>query len=189
VTAALGARAADFVPEAHACTLLKPESPTQFVPDAQVIVLGTVVSADDTALVLKPEVFLKGPVSQDNLRFTKSLPGGQGSVGCPTALLAAGQRAVVYVFDASSGEWPLTNQVYVLDQGRARMEGDKDRTEAEVVNAIRAVTGQYAVPASNQGEGAGIDWKSTILPLGIALAIIFAIGLVLMRLWHRIDPS
>jgi hypothetical protein len=96
---------------------------------------------------------------------------------------------VVYIFDASSREWPLTNQVYVLDQGRAHMEGDKDRTEAEVVNAIRGVTGQYAVPAANDDEGAGIDWKSTVLPLGIALALIFAIGLVLMRLWHRIDPS
>jgi len=159
------------------------------VPDAQVIVVGTVVRADETALVLKPEAFLKGPVSQEDLRFTKALPGGEGANGCPTALLATGQRALVYVFDASSGQWPLVNQVYVLDQGRARMEGDKERTEAEVVNAIRGVTGQYAVPAATSDEGAGINWKSTVLPVGIALAIIFAIGLVLMRTWHRIDPS
>jgi hypothetical protein len=58
-----------------------------------------------------------------------------------------------------------------------------------VVAAIRAITGQYAVPAGSKDEGAGIDWKSTVLPVGAALLAVFAIGLVLMRQWHKIDPS
>jgi hypothetical protein len=69
------------------------------------------------------------------------------------------------------------------------MEGAEPRSEVEVVSSIRAITGQYAVPAATEAEGAGIDWGNTVLPLGLVLLVIFGIGLVLMRVWHRIDPS
>jgi hypothetical protein len=61
--------------------------------------------------------------------------------------------------------------------------------EAELVARVRSLTNQYAVPASSRGEGAGIDWTRTILPVGAALVAIFVIALFLMRIWHRIDPS
>jgi len=38
-------------------------------------------------------------------------------------------------------------------------------------------------------EGAAIDWIGTVLPVSAALLVVFAIGLLLMRTWHRIDPS
>ena len=133
-------------------------------------------------MVLLPEAFLKGPASNEPLRFT-----GVES-DCSVAPLTAGDRVLVYVSDASAPRYPLLNGAYILKDGHATM-GDTVRTEVQVVSAIRAVTGQYAVPAASSDEGAGIDWGHTVLPLGAALAVIFAIGLILMRIWHRIDPS
>jgi hypothetical protein len=45
------------------------------------------------------------------------------------------------------------------------------------------------VPAANQSEGASLDWVRVVLPTTIVVLIVFGIGLVLMRTWHRIDPS
>ena len=131
---------------------------------------------------MRPSVFLKGPASSDPLRFS-------GAVNdCASAPVASGDRVLVYVYDAQALHYPLVNDVYVLKDGHATL-GDDVRSEVEVVSAIRAITGQYAVPAASSGEGAGIDWGHTVIPLGAALAVIFVIGLVLMRVWHRIDPS
>lgn len=182
LTAALVPGAAVYVPAAHACLLLQPETPEQLVPDSQVIVVGTVVSRDGRNLVFRPEAFLKGPASADEMRFT-----GEEDT-CTPAPLNAGDRALIYVFDAAAPRYPYQTEAFVLKDGHATMADDV-RTEVEVVAAIRAVTGQYAVPATSSSEGAGIDWGHTIIPLGAALAIIFVIGLVLMRVWHRIDPS
>ena len=160
-----------------------PDSPVQFVPDSQLIVLGTVESSDGSTLVLRPEAFLKGPVSSDPLRFS-----GPENSTCTPAPLAAGDRALIYVFDAKDPHFPQLTEAYVLKDGHAIM-GDQTKTEVEVVSAIRTVTGQYAVPAVSEGESAGINWKQTVVPLGAVIAVLFAIGLVLMRVWHRIDPS
>lgn len=88
-------------------------------------------------------------------------------------------------------QWPTAGRVFWLQDGRATGGGETSETLAEVdlTQKVRAVTGQFAVPAVSGDEGAGIDWGHTVIPLGIALAIIFVIGLVLMRVWHRIDPS
>ena len=169
---------------AHACSLIQVESPGQLVPTSQIILIGEVVSADAAALVLRPEAFLKGPASAEDIRLAADT-----SSGCPMANLAAGQRALIYIGDAARPSYPLINQAYLLQDGHAVMEGGETLTEVEAVAEIRAITGQYVVPAATEAEGAGIDWASTILPLGAALLIIFGIGLVLMRIWHRIDPS
>ena len=85
-------------------------------------------------------------------------------------------------------QWPGAAQVFWLIDGRASGLGG-NVSESDLVQKVRAITGQYAVPAASQSEGAGIDWRNTVLPLSVALAFVFAIGLVLMRVWHRIDPS
>jgi hypothetical protein len=184
VAAALVPGAAVFVPSAHACTLLLPSSPAQFVETSEVIVIGEAVSADDLLLVLQPEAFLKGPVSAEEIRL-KGDPNGM----CPQAAIASGERVLVYIENANAPTYPLMNEAYVLKDGYAYMEGSDPLPEVEVVSSIRAVTGQYAVPAETQEEGAGIDWGNVLLPMGLVLLIVFGIGLVLMRVWHRIDPS
>jgi hypothetical protein len=174
--------------------LVAVESPAQLVPGSEVIFIGEVTRADSEALVLRPEAFLKGPVSSEPV--TLPVPGGgvhatavvQGAE-CPRVDVAEGQRLLVYVSDADDPHYPYVNEAYVLQDGHARMDGSPELTEVEVVAQIRAITGQYAVPAASEGEGAGIDWGNTVLPLGIALGIVFVIGLLLMRVWHRIDPS
>ena len=183
MTAALLPGAAVFVRPAYACSLIQPESPDQFVAEAQLIVIGKVTAASDAELVLQPEAFLKGPASGEPFRLVSA-----GDM-CPRAEVNKGDRVLVYVFDASHPTWPLINEVYELRDGHAFRQGEVERTEIEVVSRIRAITGQYIVPAASDSEGAGIDWGSTIIPVGAALTIVFAIGLVLMRTWHRIDPS
>ena len=184
VAAALVPGAAVFVPSAGACSLLLPSSPAQFVELSEVIVIGEAVSADPSLLVLRPEAFLKGPVSADDI----SLDGDPNGM-CPQAAIGAGERVLVYIAHASDPTYPLMNEAYVLKDGYAYMEGADPLPEVEVVSSIRAVTGQYAVPAATEEEGAGIDWGNTLLPMGLVLLIVFGIGLVLMRVWHRIDPS
>ena len=148
------------------------------------IVIGEAISAEASLLVLRPEAFLKGPVSADDMNLE-----GQPEGMCPQAAIAEGERVLVYIASANEPAYPLTNEAYVLKDGYAYMEGAEPLSEVEVVSSIRAVTGQYAVPAATEEEGAGIDWGNTLLPMGLVLLIVFGIGLVLMRVWHRIDPS
>ena len=183
LTAALVPGAAVFVRPAYACSLYQVDSPGQLVPDSEVIVIGRVVSTAGGSLVLRPEAFLKGPASAEDIALAPN------RTDCPTAALNDGDRALIYIADAAKPAFPLITEAYLLADGHATMTGAKTRSESEVVAEIRGLTGQYAVPAATAAEGAGIDWGSTIIPLGIALAIIFGIGLFLMRVWHRIDPS
>jgi len=183
IAAALSPGAAVFVRPAHACSLMAVDSPVRLVPEAELIVIGEVTAVDGAGATLRPEAFLKGPLSGKDIRLERD------SSGCPTAGLETGARALVFVFDADAPRYPYVNEAYLLKDGHARMEGSAELSEVEVVSAIRAVTGQYAVPAESESEGAGIDWRNTILPLGAALGVIFVIGLALMRVWHRIDPS
>lgn len=135
-------------------------------------------------MALVPEAFLKGPASGDALHFAPNPIAAE----CGGNPLTVGDRAIVYVADAANPVEPLINGAFILRDGHATM-GDQVRTEVEVVSAIRSLTGQYAVPAVTQSEGAGINWGQTIIPLGVVMAILLGIGLVLMRVWHRIDPS
>jgi hypothetical protein len=61
--------------------------------------------------------------------------------------------------------------------------------EEELSERIRALTGQSSVPADPGDDGSTIDWTRTVLPLSVALGLVFVIGLAMMRVWHRIDPS
>lgn len=169
---------------AHACSLFVPESASDFVLDSELIVIGMVASTGGGQMVFEPEAYLKGPAPGEPLTFSSAQDGM-----CPEQQFEPGDRALIYVFDAARAPWPLINQVYLLEGGRATI-ADRTETEIAVVEEIRAITGQFAVPAiADGGEGAGINWKSTVLPMGVVLAVVFGIGLVMMRVWHRIDPS
>lgn len=159
-------------------------SPEQLVLTSQVIVIGRVTRVNGSEFDLTPEAYLKGPASSAPIQFRDAYAGA-----CPTVTVEQGTRLLAYIGDPGKPQWPLVNSAYVLKDGKATLEGDRERSESDVVAAIRAVTGQYAVPAIAGAEGAGIDWRSTVLPLGGALLVVFAIGLVLMRQWHKIDPS
>ena len=145
--------------------------------------MGRVSNVDGESFQLQPEAFLKGPVSGDAIRFSGK------DAQCPTLEVNADERFLVYMAKADEPTWPLINQAYEFRNGKAYREGEQERLEIEVISDIRAITGQYAVPAASESEGAGINWEDTVLPLGVVLLIIFGIGLVLMRVWHRIDPS
>lgn len=161
-----------------------PESAADFVLESELIVIGTVQEVTASEVRFAPEAFLKGPSSGELIVFR-----APDELLCPPHEFAEGERALVYVYDASELPWPLLNEVFVLEGGRATM-GELSETELTVVQEIRGITGQYAVPAvANGGEGAGIDWNSTVLPIGVVLLIVFGIGLMMMRVWHRIDPS
>lgn len=158
------------------------------VLSTDVVVIGTV--REDRAggfARIEPEAYLKGAAANGAIRFVPRAD--QLSSSCKLALLAEGTRLVAFL-QSSDGqlEWPGAAQVFWLNEGRATGSGG-DTSESELVEKVRAITHQYAVPATSKSEGAGIDWGQTVLPLSAALVILFGIGLVLMRVWHRIDPS
>ncbi len=106
------------MPAAHACTLLQPESPIQFVAESELIVIGRVASVEGDAFELEPEAFLKGPVSGETMRFSGR------DAQCPTAEVREDERLLIYVGKADALTWPLINQVYEFRDGRANREGE-----------------------------------------------------------------
>ncbi len=87
--------------------------------------------------------------------------------------------------------WPDASRAFVLADGMATSGGPNGWQVAEpaLEQDIQDLTGQASVPVEAGDEGEQIDWLGTVLPVTVALLIVFAIGLVLMRTWHRIDPS
>lgn len=154
------------------------------VTAADVIVVATVVPGTQAGTVaLRPEAFLKGTAQ------TRDLPLSPDSGGdCIPATLTPGQRVLAILGDGGGQlRWPGVTQVWILEGGQAQ-NPLTSQTETQLIHQLRTISGQYAVPADSSG-GVGITWKGTILPLGGALVVIFVLGLVLMRTWHRIDPS
>jgi len=141
-------------------------------------VVGTVVTTGQD-LALEPIAFLKGPASSEPIRFADE------DLGC----LDAGDLAVVYFLRLKEPPDMRLTKAYLLRDPQTETGGKVPASELDVVQKIRALTGQYAVPAASEDDGAGIDWSHTIVPMGVVLLIVFGIGLVLMRVWHRIDPT
>lgn len=156
--------------------------------DFPVVVIATVEDQPGPLEVrLTPEAYLKGPAQNETIDLVRS---GDNEPDCGWAEFEPGQRVLLMLDSTAEGQWPSRAGVFVLTGGAARYQGPAtiDFTESGLVDAIRGVTEQYAVPAAG-GEGAAIDWWRTVLPVGAATLFLFGVGLYLMRIWHRIDPT
>ena len=158
------------------------------VRDASVIVIADVTSASAGNATLQPEAFLKGAATADPI----ILRNPDTANDCLAPDFVAGERvlAIIAPGAAAAGRWPPAAGVYRLSDGQAiNLGGLPQVTETELINEVRQQTNEYAVPAKTRAEGAAINLAKTVLPVGAALILIFGIGLYLMKIWHRIDPS
>ena len=140
----------------------------------------------DGAPAIEPEAYLRGSA------VAGPLPLLDGSECDQAAVPAEGSRVVVALRREGRGfQWPVPEALFVVENGIATNGGSNavELPEDELVTRIREVSGQYAVLASDPSEGASIDWARVIVPVSLAAAIILAIALVLLRIWHRIEPE
>lgn len=164
---------------------------TQAVQASTVILVAHVAAlTPGEHVTLVPEAVLKGavPNSSVEIPYPASVPNG-----CQLASFTDGSRVFVFL-GASDGQllWPSRPQLFVLNDGAAVQQENQGlgaQTETSLVSLVRGITNQYAVPAQTRAEGASIDWMHTVLPVGAALLLVFGIGLWLMKIWHRIDPT
>lgn len=195
VTAALLPGAAVFV---RATTAVCPEPiPGTTIEEraavANVIVLGVVSGPDDRAdggrvFGVRPEAFLKGTATAGTQAFALA----PADADCPVADVSDGDRVLIFALGSSPFAWPHPDAVFIEHPEGWRSANPSVSAsygERQLLDRVRAVTEQFAVPAMDDGEGAGIDWMKTVLPIGGVLLGLMAVGLVLMRIWHRIDPS
>ena len=167
------------------------------VRSATLIVVGTVTGSgsdpnlsDRGWLDVTPEAFLKGNPSASAIRFETAVPDP-----CSDPAVATGRGARVLLLAAGEGgrvAWPGPRSIYALADGQALSKNKGDRApiaEADLIARIRGQTNQYSVPAASQDDGSGVDWVRTVLPVGGAVLGLLLVSLLLMRVWHRIDPS
>ncbi|MCY3505721.1 MAG: hypothetical protein OXH41_06130 [Chloroflexi bacterium] len=156
------------------------------IEDVDVIVVGELVT-EAGAPAIDPEAYLKGPA------IAEALPLSDSPTDCERAVLAAeGSRVLVALRREGGGfQWPVPAAFFVIESGVGSNSGDNpvSLSEDDLVTRIREVSGQYAVLATDESEGASIDWLRVVLPVTLAAIIILAIALVLLRIWHRIDPE
>ncbi len=156
------------------------------VEDADVIVVGELVTLDGAPAV-DPEVYLKGSAVTQTLVLA-----GEASECEEAELPPAGARVVVALRREAGGfQWPVPAALFVVEDGIATngAEPAASLPEEELVSRIREVSGQYAVLAVDPSEGASVNWLGVVLPVALAAAIILGIALVLLRIWHRIEPE
>lgn len=161
-----------------------------------VIVIGTVASGGPAgSVVIHPEAYLRG--AAERKAFMLSRPPSTNAVQeaalreCPPAILEPGSRVLLALY-GEGGElaWPGRWQAFTLRDGTAANQAPGEpllMAEDELIEEIRAITGVYVVPAESD-PAFSIQWTNLAIVAG-ALAIVFAIGLALMRVWHRIDPT
>jgi hypothetical protein len=178
---AVSANAAD-------CALLESDSLREATESASVILVANVVAAPNADnVVLRPETYFKG--AADGREFVLTRTGGGE---CPDAKFSPGDRILMLLSNNHNQlAWPDESRAFVLDSGTATNAGLErwSLSEDELSDRIRALTGQASVPAVPGDDGPTVDWVGTVLPLTAALLVVFAIGLAMMRVWHRIDPS
>lgn len=179
IIASLGAPGSAF-----ACSWAASPTPMGVLQTSGVAVIAEVASVSDTEVVLHPQAFMKGPANAEDIVFRREA----NLINTCEAGFAGGQRVLLFI-PATGNSWPLADSVFELEDGIASWQGARVGTESQVISEIRSFTGQYAVPAANEEEGATLDWKKVVLPVGLATLAVFAVSLVLMRVWHRIDPS
>jgi hypothetical protein len=158
---------------------------------SELIVVAEVRDAGESQAVLAPEAYLKGPAQAAAIPVRKAADEARRE--CPYAELEGGRRVLAFIQEREGSlGWPDALFVFNLDDGDAENQVGGTAalvSEDQLVGEIRDITEQYAVPAQSADEEQGIEWGSTVLPVAVALGIVFVIGLFLMRIWHRIDPS
>lgn len=155
------------------------------VRESGAIVIAVVHAHDDT-VSLMPQVYLKGPATERPIEL-----GPASAAECEPAALVDGSVVLAALSGGAGGTtapWPAQGRTRLLATG-GTVPSDEALLADEIVAGIRGITGQFAVPAAETGSGIGFDVTGSILPVGLAMLFILAAGLVLMRLWHRIDPS
>lgn len=163
------------------CRPLEVSDAIEAVSPFPVIVVGT-VREEEGGLAIVPEFYLRGAALPRPLRLVDDVP-----AECERAPMRPGARVLAGLEPAAGGWfWPAAGQVFVLEDGVAS-DGRRSLPEETLISTLRTATGQLAYPASE--EDAGFDWRGTALPVGAALVVVFGVGLYLMRLWHRIDPT
>lgn len=173
---------------ATSCLAGPPPPMAMRVAQSDLIVLGNVIASSATVARIAPTAYLKGPAQSGEVEVRRP----ERDSECPLAVLSPGTRVVSFL-QVLSGivVWPDATQVYDLKGGQAISGAPSNdvKPESELLQEIRTVTNQYAVPAANKDEGAALDWVKTVVPVSAALVVVLGIGLVLMRTWHRIDPN
>ena len=156
------------------------------IEGVDVVVVGE-VAALEGAPAIAPEAYLKGAA------VSGLLPLSEAPSGCARAVPPpAGTRVVAALRREGGGfQWPVPAALFAVADGVATNGADPPVSlpEDELVSRIRAVSGQYAVPATEPSEGASVNWLGVVLPVSLAAALILAIALVLLRIWHRIEPE
>jgi hypothetical protein len=172
------------------CADIDPANLRAQIELTDLIVIGVARSEHGGGLVrIEPEAYLKGAARSEPIR--PAYPVSQ-SAGCSLARFEDGSRVMAFLHvNGGTVAWPQSGEVFWLSDGMAASGGAQPEAlpESDLVTRVRDVTGEYAVPATSEDEGQGIEWGSTVLPIAVALGVIFVIGLFLMRIWHRIDPS
>ena len=139
------------------------------------------------APAIVPEAYLKGPA------IAEALPLSGRPTECERAVLPSEGARVLAALRREGGgfQWPVPAAFFVIEDGVAANSGDNPVSlpEDDLVTRIREISGQYAVLAMDESEGASIDWLRVVLPVTLAAIVILAIALVLLRIWHRIDPE
>lgn len=167
---------------------------TALVAQSSIIAVGTVQEVTGGAgdatqsATLHPEVLLKGPSNALDIQIQRSTP----NMPCQFAGLQQGDRVLVFLHGAEPFAWPGVSEAYLLSNGQATSMNPADTrtmSETALVAQVRGLTNQVAVPATSNSEGASIDWIGTVVPVTVALLVVFGIGLYLMSIWHRIDPT
>lgn len=158
---------------------------------AGVILIATVESEpDDEMVILRPEAYLKGSAEGRSFALRRSSVSEMAQRECPLAGLSQGDR-VLLVLHEEQGQlaWPAAAFAFYLRDGTALSPTHSLQAlpENELVDQIRSITGQYVVPAADEATFS-IQGRNLVIVTG-ALVVVFALGLLLMRVWHRIDPT
>lgn len=179
-----GATAQDQGP----CFVYTESTAADVLEAASVVVVGSVVASEPgRSATIEPELYLKGATLplEITLEHNPELP-------CMPATLRANERLLLILGEQGGTlAWPGVNQVFTLREGNAYLADNAVPVddEAGLVDAIRALTGQYSVPAGSASDSASLDWLGTVVPVTAAVLAVFGISLLLMKEWHRIDPT
>tara|TARA_B110000263_G_C15305496_1_gene510158 strand:- start:2111 stop:2671 length:561 start_codon:yes stop_codon:yes gene_type:complete len=151
-----------------------------------IVKVGNFLETTPESVELNVEAYLKGPPNVHILVPVLS------NDHC-AAELHAGARMLVALKGLPGVNilWPSYGSVFFLENGSVFNEDGLNIgvAEADLIKDVRAVTGQFAVPANSLNDAASLDLVSVIIPVLIVAVCILGIGLILQRIWQRIDPE